>query len=125
MQLGKWYSSWWKGGFQFAFHNLKLNAQVHLDGLPVKIKGLLGNQRGPVSKIPFRFFHCRTGKSAQTMLLEISGKTLERLFVSPCRTDTVDPAVISVIMSPPAKNKFCATPGTSKILSGDEHMFYL
>jgi hypothetical protein len=93
-------------GFQFAFDNLKLDTQVHLDGLPVKIKGFLGNHSSPDSKILFRLFHGRTGKIAKPVTLKIPGKPLERLLIPPCRTDTVDPAVIAVIMWPLAKRNF-------------------
>jgi hypothetical protein len=94
-----------KTGFQLAFHNLKLDTQMHLDGLAVKIKSFPGNQPGPIGKVPLCLFSAHTLKISLLMLPEIVGKSLERLFVSPCRTDTVDPAVIAVVMSSPAKKK--------------------
>ena len=88
-----------KDGHLLALHDLELNPQMHLDSLPVKIKGLLGNHFGPDGKILLSLFDCCTAEIAQMSSLKVFGKPLQSLFIPPRRTDTVDAAVDLVVMS--------------------------
>jgi hypothetical protein len=71
---------------------------MHLNGLPVKIDGFLGNHLGPICKVLLAFCYGCGAKIAETLRLKIFGKTLQCLLVAPGGTDTVDPAIALVRM---------------------------
>ena len=87
-----------KDGHLITLYDLKLTPQVHLDGLPVKVKGLLGNHFGSGIKVLLSLCDRCAAEITQPVNLEILYKTLEGLFISPGRADAMDTAIPSVVM---------------------------
>ena len=81
---------------------------------------LLTDHLGPIGKILLRLLCGGAAEIAKSMLLEIIGKSFKRLFIATCRADTVDTAVILVVMPAGAQGYFlrngvfCLRPGGSK-----------
>jgi hypothetical protein len=71
---------------------------MHLDGLTVEVKRLLGNHCSPFGKELLSLFLRCAVKIAQTVILKVLGKTLECLFISSCRSDTMDVPVALMVM---------------------------
>ena len=95
-----------KSGHPLAFHDIQMHLQVHLDCLAVEIQRLLTDHLGPIGKILLRLLHGGAAEIAQSMLLEIVRKSFQRLFIAPGRADTVDPAIILVVMPACAQGYF-------------------
>ncbi len=79
---------------------------MHLHCLAVKIECFLGDYFSPVMEILLGNIDGQVAEISQPVFLLVFCNPLESLFVSPCRTDTVNLAVVAVIVTTLSQRDF-------------------